>query len=403
MQLLNEMAIQDKWRLETDRGKTNLPQHIYTRICELDPTTKNDNAGKYCDWLLRRVTPDMLRDNDKLRRLRIALEQFNDGKKRGILQRYGIPMDIGQYKTADDLISVIGDIMSQGTALSQSTANKMEQLKGQYDIVGEDKDWIVVHPKTFEAERYFGSGTEWCTVANEEYFRQYNKQGPLYITFPKNGDNKLKMQFHFESESFADYQDEVYDNPKVCIVKVLQEDKNRIEPLFKLWSRISPDFNDYKYIFFDEVQGLLDSGKSPKEVFDYVGDFHSGYAKVELNGKWNFINKERKIQFDQWFDWIGNFYEGYARVRLNGKWNLINTEGKIQFDQWLDWIDNFYDGYAKVKLNGEWKYLDTNGKLHNFKPSNENNVLTESKLRKIIRKCLLEAYGTIYKETAAKW
>ena len=417
MQQLNEIAIRDKWRLETGKGKTNLPQDVYTQICELDPTTKNGNAGKYCDWLLKRVTPDMLRDTDKVRRLRIALEQFNDGKKRGILQRYGIPMDIGQYKTADELINTISGIMSQGTAVSQSTANKMEQLKGQYDIVGEGKDWIVVHPKTFEAERYFGSGTEWCTVGNEEYFRRYSKQGPLYITFPKNGDDKLKMQFHFESKSFANYQDKVYDNPKVCIANVLQEDKNRIEPLFELWSRINPDFNDYQYTFFDEAQGLLDSGKRPEEVFDWIDDFNNDFATVILNGKWNFIDKEGKILSDQWFDYVGgfingfaavklngkynfisiegkllfpnqwydrifSFHDGFAPVKLNGKWNFINTEGKILSQQWFEDTGIFHNGYAKVWLNGKWIYIDTKGNLYDYDPrQQQSNVLTESKRR----------------------
>ena len=450
MQQLNEIAIQDKWRLETEKGKTNLPQHIYTQICNIDPTTKNGNAGKYCDWLLRRVTPEVFSDTDKVRRLRIALEQFNDGKKRGILQQYGTPMDIGQYKTADDLINAIGGIMSQGTAVSQSTSNKMQALQGQYDIVGEDKDWIVVHPKTFEAERYFGSGTEWCTVANKRYFSQYSKQGPLYITFPKNGDNKLKMQFHFESESFADYQDEVYDDPKWCITEVLENNINEAKNLFKLWSSINPEFNRYKYTFFDEVQGLLDRGEDPEEVFDYVGDYIDGYAEVQLNGKWNFINTEGKLLSpEQWFGETADFCNGYAGVELKGKWNFINTKGELVYpepdpnkwfddtwkfhygfaevalndkhnfirpdgtflydepdpNKWFDWVGSIKDGYATVETNGQYKYLDTKGNLYDYDPreQQQTNVLTEAKLRKIIRNTLLEIRETIYKEMPIKW
>jgi hypothetical protein len=198
-------------------------------------------------------------------------------------------------------------------------------------------------------------------------------------------------------------------------------------PLFNLWSRISPDFNSYQYTFFDEVQGLLDSGERPEEVFDWLGYFSEGYATVKLNGKWNFIDKKGKILCDQWyywadyfnegfatvelngkwnfinkkgktlsrqwFDWIGNFHDGYAKVNLNGKWNFINTKGKTLSRQGFDEVDYFHDDFARVKLNGGWKYLDTNGRLYDYDPRQQNNVLTESKLRKIIRNILLEIYN----------
>ena len=80
---------------------------------------------------------------------------------------------------------------------------------------------------------------------------------------------------------------------------------------------------------FGAVQGLLDSGKRPTEVFDYVYKFHEGYAGVRLNGKYNFINTECKILSQQWFDWVGNFREGYAGVELNGEWKYLDTKGRL--------------------------------------------------------------------------
>jgi hypothetical protein len=118
---------------------------------------------------------------------------------------------------------------------------------------------------------------------------------------------------------------------------------------------------------FGAVQGLLDSGKRPTEVFDWAGDFHEGYAAVELNGRWNFINTEGKVLTQQWFDDAWDFYNGFARVELNNKYNFIDKEGKILCDQWFDYVYDFYDGYARVELNRGWDLIDTEGRLYELK------------------------------------
>ena len=150
-------------------------------------------------------------------------------------------------------------------------------------------------------------------------------------------------------------------------------------------------------ILFDEVQEMLDNGVSPNDIFEYVDDFYDDCAKVKLNNKWNFINRNNKLLSDTWFDNMDIFYDGYAKVTLNKKWNFIDKNGKLISDTWFDWVRNFddgyaivmlrhkynfidkngkrvsdtwyddvynfYDGYAKVKLNNKWNFVDTNGKL----------------------------------------
>ena len=116
-------------------------------------------------------------------------------------------------------------------------------------------------------------------------------------------------------------------------------------------------------ILFDEVQPMLDNGVSPTDIFKEIGDFNDGYAKVNLNYKWNFINRNNKLLSDTWFDWVSNFSNGYVRVKLDGKWNLLNTNGRLLSDTWYDWVYNFSNGYARVKLDGKWNLLNTNNKL----------------------------------------
>ena len=132
-----------------------------------------------------------------------------------------------------------------------------------------------------------------------------------------------------------------------------------------------------------QVKQQLANGEDPGDVFDWVGDFNEGFAKVKLNGKFNFINQEGQLLSDQWYDWAGWFQDGFVRVKLNEKYNFINQEGQLLSDQWYDWAGWFQDGFVRVRLNGKYYKLDTSGRLHNM---NENKgYKTSKKMKKVVR------------------
>ena len=79
----------------------------------------------------------------------------------------------------------------------------------------------------------------------------------------------------------------------------------------------------------ETVKQRLANGESPEDVFDYIGDFYEGFAKVELNGKYNFIDQEAHLISNQWFDVITDFNEGFAEVGLNGKFYRLDTSGRL--------------------------------------------------------------------------
>ena len=101
--------------------------------------------------------------------------------------------------------------------------------------------------------------------------------------------------------------------------------------------------------------------------FDFIGKFNEGLARVELNGKWSFINTEGELIGDGnlWFDSVGYFKEGLAGVILNGKYSFINTEGEPIGDGnlWFDKVEGFKEGFATVKLNGKWSFINIKGEL----------------------------------------
>ena len=93
-----------------------------------------------------------------------------------------------------------------------------------------------------------------------------------------------------------------------------------------------------------------------------------------------------------------DFYNGFAKVKLNGKWNFINTRGELLWkgNQWFDWCYIFDNGFAKVELNGRLFRIDTKGQLHNLNESKQRTLrLTESEFRKLIKESVRKTLYTL--------
>ena len=364
--LLTEISIQDKYQKETQLGKNKLPFDLFQQLCELDPTTKPNKVGKYSNWILAKYNP-----NTDLNTLRVSLEWYADGIKQGILNRLGINNDINSFKSYDELINTMTNInQSNDSQMSNSEYNNRQKFEGQFEILGNTHSYDIVQPLTFKAERYFGSGTKWCTVANESYFNRYTNNGPLYILYPKNGDKELKMQFHFESKSFADYEDIIYPDPRECLEHVI-EDENEMNDLLQLCKIIWPNERKEMFMSFKErlmdVQQRLANGEDPKNVFDEVSVYNDGFAIVRLKNEFNFITREGRILSEnQWFSSAGYFYKGFATVSIKGKgWNFITREGRILSEnQWFNNVSDFREGFAKVFIKGKgWNLINTEGRI----------------------------------------
>ena len=116
-------------------------------------------------------------------------------------------------------------------------------------------------------------------------------------------------------------------------------------------------------IKFEEVQSLLDSGKQPEEIFDWIDFNYDWFSRVKLNNKFNYIDEINKLLSpDLWFDNIaGAFWDKLVIVTLNGKQNYMKPNGKLLSDTWFDWCEDFQDGFGMVGLNGEKNYIKSDG------------------------------------------
>ena len=100
-----------------------------------------------------------------------------------------------------------------------------------------------------------------------------------------------------------------------------------------------------------------------REKYDYAGGFKEGLAKVELKGKWGFVDATGKEVVPLKYDGVGYFHDGLAGVRLDGKEGFVNKKGEEVIPLKYDSVGSFDEGLAVVYLNGgKWGFVDVTGK-----------------------------------------
>ena len=278
--------------------------------------------------------------------------------------------------SADELINRFADVRV-------GELSKRKELMGgkQYR---KNNNYTIVPINSYEEATKYAKYNEWCVTYSEEMFddKTCHGAGRFYFCL-RNGFEKvpkkvgpnapldeyglsmIAVSITMEGEPNSITCRWNHDNGGSDSV---MDDEQLSELLgvnfynvFKPYTR--EELHAKGVIFFDEVQPMLDNGVPLDEIFEYVDYFYDDWAKVKLNGKWNFINRNNKLLSDTWYDLVYNFYNGYTIVKLDGKWNGIDTHGKLISDTWFDWVSNFDDGYAKVILNGKLNFINRSNKL----------------------------------------
>lgn len=107
--------------------------------------------------------------------------------------------------------------------------------------------------------------------------------------------------------------------------------------------------SDLHRIVKESVKRILN--EESQVDFDKVYDFVAGFAKVELDGKYNFINEKGEILYnDEWFTDAENFKKRTGYIYDNGV--------EIELPSY---------GYALVEVdNYRWYYLRSDGVLCDY-------------------------------------
>ena len=312
--------------------------------------------------------------------------------------------------SADDLINRFADM-------------RVGELSKRKELIGgkhyqQNREYTIVPINSFDEATKYAKYNEWCVTYSEEMFDEYtsNGAGRFYFCLLNGFEN-------VPEKVGANAPLDAYGLSMIAVSITMEGEPNSITcrwnhdnggsdsvmddeqlsdllgvnfyNVFKPYTR--EELHAKGVILFDEVQEMLDKDVPPADIFKEIGDFNDGYAKVKLNRKWNFINRNNKLLSDTWFDfaryfsngcagiklggkfnfidtygmfisdtWYDggyDFFNGYAKVELDDKLNLIDRNGKRVSNTWYNWVDYFHNGYAKVRLGNKWNLIDKNGKL----------------------------------------
>ena len=247
-----------------------------------------------------------------------------------------------------------------------------------------NNNYTIVPIDTPEDASKYSEYTSWCVTHSKNMYNSYtnNGSGRFYFCLYKGFENEPKIEgegcpldnyglsmiavsITMEGEVntiTCRWNHDNGGNDSIMTIEQLEDVIGRnFYQTFKPYTR--DELHAKGVVLFDEVQELLNDGKKPEEIFNKVGNFSEGFARVILNNKCNFINTNNQLLSDTWFDKCGDFYDGFARVRLNDKYNFINTNGQLISNTWFDYCFNFSEGFAIVKLNNKYNFINTNGQL----------------------------------------
>ena len=97
------------------------------------------------------------------------------------------------------------------------------------------------------------------------------------------------------------------------------------------------------------------------DTYQSVGNFHEGYARVEVNGKWGVVARSGKLTVAPKYEWIWKVGEGFAAFKRDGKYGLVDVQGNETIAPRYDHISPPDDGRVIAKVDGRYLFLDTSG------------------------------------------
>ena len=267
-------------------------------------------------------------------------------------------------------------------------------------------DYKIIPINSFEEaqqyKKYTNPDQPWCITNQREAFNTYISDGKRFYFCLKNGFENIpkddtdaplneyglsmiavNVNKNGDLDRVTTRYNHVYggeNNPGLETTEQLERVLNvKFYDTFKPYTK--DELHRNGYIFFDEVQGLLDKDTPLNKIFDdYINIFDDlniserinikGIA-VYLHNKANYITLgvHKKLILDQWVDdilggsevlYTNHTFGGF--VRIKNKFKIINNNGQYMSNIQFDFVNNLYEKcglpFYLVQLNKKYNLIN---------------------------------------------
>jgi hypothetical protein len=376
-QLINEITVKDAQEIHYK----DIPEDVFTNIIQ-KVQGENNIMLPITRWIL-----SIYKKGGENRELLMnTLPKLRTEDRRGYLDIWeravirnvinGNDADLTKYKNFKDWINKVEsfDVNQLFQRTNGEWSKAVNAARTEINRIYEDDEWLVVQPLTMEAACYWGNGCEWCTATRNEnnYFDDYNDEGPLYINIKKGGDASDKYQFSLVRSEYKNYVNEDVYRPVLDDIGASEGMKEKYKELAE----------GNEQALFELFYNQLD-----EDDYVYVDRINNQFAvvKKEINGEQLMIPYSNWSGFvgDIWYKWVDNIDEHLTFVRVytkNNMYNLLDLEtGDLispanyerieQFREWEtgEFYDNYYIFYSLIYKGdkvGLLTYNERNNRLY---------------------------------------
>ena len=286
---------------------------LFYDIIKYDPTTPikkgvPDKLGQYSKWLLSLHKKGKLRKED-LYKAKEYLIMYNELKRQNILPENS--KDIGKILSLPELFILNSRYGGTGQVKDDESYLLTDRYfinNNQAELFFENRRWLVVIPKSYEASKFYACTSQWCTRFPDNY-ESYTKDGPLYIIIDKlklnQDDATRRYQFHFESNQFMNMNDSQIDvgeffknNPSiadalnVAIAKYLSTSYELSDTALSLLGAIAERNPEAIQKFMPALEDRIRKGlKIPDSIIDVIPGLRDLQIKIFTEHGWTILEK----------------------------------------------------------------------------------------------------------------
>lgn len=245
---------------DEQKGKTKrIPREKFDYFCELGDVDNNPNKmSEFAKWLCDLYgTPKY--DSYYIYTYKGLKQDFITFRKLQKIKPKDVNLNLRSYS-----LHLFVEAMEQAREKKLDMSQKDIKNLG-CDSLYKDDTWSVVLVKTYEASKFYGSGTKWCTASNKTIreFAYYNNRGFLVIFINLQTGEKYQSHYNLEGErgETRNAADIMVNLEKYVPTEIIEKVSNRIQPMVKdkvdaLWNanaRETQKINDVYSVYYNAI------------------------------------------------------------------------------------------------------------------------------------------------------